>query len=104
MRELIVTDAPDQEFTTILNGIRCTIRLRWNVFGKFWSFDLWVRDRLAILGRRVVLGTDLVQPFDLGIGAIFAGDFEGKGAKADRTSLPERRVRLYQADPSELVA
>lgn len=104
MREIILTDAADQEFTTILNDLRCTFRFRWNVLGGFWTFDLWVREELVLLGRKVVLGVDLVAPFNFGIGAIFAVDYEGKGLLPDRTSVPERRVRIFHADPEEIEA
>lgn len=104
MREFVLTAAPDQEFTTILNLQRCTLRFRWNVWVGRWMFDLRIGSRDAVLGRRVVLGVDLIEPFGLGIGGIFAADYEGKGAMPGRTEIAERRIRLFHIDPAEIEA
>jgi hypothetical protein len=102
MREFVISDAPDQEFTTILNGQRCGLRFRYSPTTDRWNFDLRIADELVLIGRRVVTGVDLVGAFDFGIGGIFAGDFEGKGAAPGRTEIPERRIRIYQIDPAEI--
>jgi len=104
MQEFVLTDAADQEFTTLIAGQRCTFRFRYNVTSDRWSFDMKIGETQVITGRRVVLGIDLIKPFCLGVGAIFAVDYEGNGNAPDRTAIPERRVRIYQADPEELVA
>lgn len=102
MREFVLNAAPDQEFTTVLNDRRCTLRFRYNVTTNRWSFDLRIGDDQVIHGRRVVTGVDLLAAFDLGIGGIFAGDFEGKGAEPGRTEIAERRIRIYHIAPDEI--
>lgn len=98
MRELVVTDHPDQEFTTLIAQQRCTFRFRWNVWDEAWSFDLKLGDTDVLFGRKVVLGVDLIKPFNFNIGVIFAVDTEDKGNVPNRTNLPLRIVRIFQHD------
>ncbi|GJD30025.1 hypothetical protein PMNALOAF_1268 [Methylobacterium adhaesivum] len=102
MREFIISDAPDQEFTTIITGLRCAFRFRYNPTSDRWSFDLRIGDEPRLAGRRIVLETDLLGPFRLGIGAIVALDVEGRGNVPDRRTLPARKVRLYHLEPEEV--
>lgn len=102
MREIVLTDAPDQEFSTILNGRRCRLRFRYSPTTERFSFDLDIGDVPAIRGRRVVLGVDLLAPFGLGIGRIFAADYEGKGALPTKAAIAERRVRIFHITEDEL--
>lgn len=98
MREFIITDAADQEFTVLVAGKRCAFRFRYNTTSDRWTFDLSIQEVSVLVGRRVVLGVDLLAAFDFGIGAVFAVDYEEKGNAPDRASLPARRVRVYQHD------
>lgn len=91
--EIILTDAPDQTFTTLLSNQRCTFRFRYNVTGDFWSFDLKIGNDERVTGRRVVTGVDLLAAFNLGIGSIAAISYSGE--RVGRTSLSSRRVKLY---------
>lgn len=102
MQELLIADAADQEFTTILSDQRCTFRLRYNPTADRWTFDLAIGDDLKLLGRRIVTDIDLIAPFDLGIGALVALDVEGRGNLPDRKNLPARKVRLYSLDAAEV--
>lgn len=49
----------------------------------------------------MVTGIDLIAPFNLGIGAIFAL-VEKDGALPDRNNLPRGIVRLYHATEAEM--
>lgn len=102
MREIVLTDAPDQEFSTILAGQRCRLRFRYSPTTERFSFDLDIGDRPALRGRRVVLGVDLLAPFALGIGRIFAAEFEGRGALPTKAAIAERRVRIYHVTEAEI--
>lgn len=103
MVEFEITDAADQQFGAILNGRRVTIRLRYNVTTDRWSFDLSLDDQPVIHGRRIVTGIDLLAPFNLGLGAIFAMPAVS-GAAPGRAGLINGRVRLYHATPAEITA
>jgi hypothetical protein len=98
-----IVDAADQQFGTIINNRRVTIRLRWNLTSGRWSFDLAIDDLPVLTGRRVVMGIDLLAPFDFGIGAIFALPAV-LGAMPGRLELPAGDVRLYHATAEEIAA
>lgn len=101
MIEFSIIDEADQQFATVLDGRRVTIRLRYNVSTDRWNMDLSIDDEPVLLGRRVVTGIDLIAPFNLGIGAIFALA-EKDDALPDRNNLPRGIVRLYHASEAEM--
>lgn len=98
-----IRDHADQQFGTIINGRRVTIRLRYNVTSDRWSFDLSIDDQPVLHGRRVVTGVDLLAPFDLGLGVIFAAAVTA-GADPDRDALPNGTVRMFHATDAEVAA
>lgn len=98
-----IVDSADQQFGAILNNRRVTIRLRWNLTSGYWSMDLAIDDLPVLHGRRIVTGTDLLAPYDFGIGAIFAVAIV-PGARPGRTELPAGDVRLYHATYEEIAA
>ncbi len=100
MREIAIIDAADQQFGMILNKRRVTMRVRFNVTTDRWSFDLSVDDLPKVHGRRIVTGVDLLEPYDLGLGMIFA--LANAGDDPTRTALPSGLVRLYHASPDEV--
>lgn len=101
MIEFAIIDEADQQFGTIINNKRVTIRLRYNVTADRWTFDLSIDDAPVLHGRRIVTGADLVAPFDFGIGAIFAYAISDRDAPG-RAELPAGRVRLFQASADEI--
>jgi len=101
MIEFSIIDEADQQFATVLEGRRVTIRLRYNVTIDRWSFDLAIDDQPVLTGRRIVTGIDMLAPFNLGIGAMFALA-EKDGAVPDRNNLPRGIVRLYHASEAEM--
>lgn len=103
MKELSIIDAADQQFGMVLDNRRVTIRVRYNPTSERWSFDLSVDDLPVIHGRRIVLGVDLLAPFALGLGAIFAVS-TAAGDEPDRDALPAGLVRIYHASAAELEA
>lgn len=97
-----IIDASDQQFGTVINNRRVTIRLRYNVTTDRWSFDLSIDDLPVLHGRRVVTGVDLLAAYDFGLGMIFA--YSATGEQPDRDALPAGTVQLFQANQSELEA
>lgn len=106
MIELPIASAADQQFGVILNDRRVTLRLRYNPTTDRWSFDLSVDDLPVIHGRRIVTGIDLLAPFALEIGGIYAVS-TAAGDAPSRDALPSGLVRLYHvldAEKDEYVA
>lgn len=96
-----VVDYADQQFGTIINGRRVTIRLRYNATSDRWNMDLSIDNLPVLIGRRVVTGVDLLAPFDLGLGAIIAYAVT-PGAVPDRAALPAGTVLLVQVTEDEI--
>ena len=103
MKQFSIIDAPDQQFAVILNNRRVTIRLRYNSTTDRWSMNLAIDDLPVLYGVRIVTGVDLLEPFNLGIGCIFALATNA-GQNPDREGLPSGRVRLYHATIEEVEA
>jgi hypothetical protein len=103
MIEFTVADEADQQFATVLNNRRVTLRLRYNVTTDRWSFDLSIDDLPVLHGRRIVPGVDLLAPFGFGIGMIFAAAVK-PGAEPNRYDLPAGNVRIFHATEAEVEA
>lgn len=98
-----ITDHADQKFGVILNGQRVTFRLRFIGFMNRWIFDLSIDEQPVLTGRRIVLGIDLLRPFNFGLGVMFAADVKA-GSEPDRQSLPNGNVKIFQASNEEVEA
>lgn len=103
MREFTITDDAEQEFTVILNGKRCTIRLRYNVSADRWMMDLKIDEATVLSGRRLVLDVDVIAPYDFGVGVLFISAL-GQDTKPDRFCFSEGRVRMFSASADEVAA
>lgn len=101
MVEFEVSDYADQKFAVTLNGRRVTMRLRFNYVSNRWSFDLSIDDLPVLHGRRVVAGVDLLKPFNLGLGIIFAMAIV-EGALPDRVALPNGSVKIFHATEEDV--
>lgn len=100
MVEIGVVDHADQQLSLLLGGRRVTLRLRYSVHADRWSMDLAVDGDPIIMGRRVVVGSDLLAGYALGLGAIFA--HSDTGDEPGRYQLPQRLVRLYHATQEDI--
>lgn len=103
MKQFTVIDAADQQFGTILNNRRVTIRLRYNPTSDRWSMDLSIDDLPVLYGKRIVTGVNLLASFDFDIGKIFAVA-TAAGSEPDRAALPSGLVRLYHILDEEFEA
>lgn len=97
-RELTIIDAPLQSFTTTLAGRRCDFVVNYSTWDNRWSFDLDVDGARVLSGRKIVLGVDLIAPFNLGIGSLVAAPWGDDEAEPGRTELPSGRVRLFHVE------
>lgn len=100
MQEIPIIDAADQKMAVSLGGRRVSLRLRYNVSADRWTLDLSIDDVPILNGRKIVTGVDLLAPFKLGIGLLFA-DAGGKNIMPGRNELPRGMVRLYHATEAE---
>lgn len=103
MIEFSIVDHADQQFATVLNNRRVTLRLRYNTTSDRWSFDLSLDDQVVLHGRKVVTGVDLLAAFDFGIGMIVAASIT-TGAVPGRDELPSGAVKLFSLTEDEIAA
>ena len=97
-----IGDHADQEFSAVLGTQRVTLRLWYNTYTDRWSLSISIDDEPILVGIRVVPGVDMLDAFNLGIGAIFA--FSDTGDDPDRDNLPNGNVKLYHATTDEINA
>lgn len=103
MIEFPVIDAADQQFGAYLNRRRVTFRLRYNPTSDRWSFDLSLDDQPVLHGRRITTGVDLLAPYNLGIGRLYAlAPGPNAQIEPDRRALPDGLVRLYHMSDEEV--
>lgn len=103
MIEIKVRDEPKQKFSVVLNRRRVSFELWYNLTSDRWSMDLAIDGAPVLHGRRIVAGVDLLAPFGLGIGMVFAWP-ELPGVVADRFNLPAGNVKLYHTTQEEVDA
>lgn len=102
MIEIKIVDEPKQKFSVIINRRRVTFTVWYNQTSDRWSFDLSLDDVPVVHGRRIVTGVDLIAPYDLGIGVLFA--YSETGAEPNRSNLPSGIVKLYHTTQEEIDA
>lgn len=103
--ELPLSADPAQSFTCQLGGVKYFFDVRYNSRNGVWTFDLSDdATRTPILsGVAIVLGVDLLEPYNLGIGRLLAVDGEGRGRDAGADDLGSR-VTLNWISPDEALA
>lgn len=102
MIELEILDESKQKFSLILNGQRVTLELWYAVSTDRWSFNLALDGDWILTGRKIVPGVDLLAPFRLGLGVLFA--FAERDDPPGREELPLGLVKLYHATQEEVDA
>lgn len=102
MIEFKIINEPKQKFSVLLNRRRVTFTLWYNQSSDRWSFDLALDNEPVLHGRRIVTGVDLLGPYNLGIGIIFA--FSDTGVIPNRDNLPTGLVKLYHTNQEEVNA
>lgn len=102
MIEFKITDSARQKFSTAIDTRRITIKLSYSHTIGRWSFDLAIDGDYVLHGRRVIPNVDLIEPFNFGVGSIFA--FSDKEVEPDKNSLINGALKLYQVSRSELDA
>lgn len=102
MIEFRLVNEPKQKFSVLLGSRRITFTLWYNRTSDRWSMDLAIDGAPVLHGRRIVTGVDLIAPFNLGIGILFA--WSDIGAAPGRDALPSGTVKLYHTTQEEVDA
>lgn len=101
MISLPIINSADQEFAHVLAGVRCSFHIALNSYVDRWYMDLGVDDTPIFKGRKIVPNADLLEPFNLGIGVLFAISRDANPA-VTRAALVEGRATLVHASPDEV--
>ena len=104
MKEIVLTDANDQEFTVSLNDKQCTFRFRFMTMLNRWVFDLDIDGVQVLNGRIMYLRIDLLRSLGLGIGGLVAWDYTDEGSEPGRNEVPARQVRIFSIQDEEVAA
>ena len=99
-----ITDHADQQFGAVLDQRRTSMRFRYNPTTDRWSFDLAIDDEPVLHGRRIVLGINLLAPFDFKIGRLFAWYPGTTPQEPGRNQLIDGRVELWHMSQAEVDA
>jgi len=86
------TSDPNTQFTAMLDGVEYEFLTNWNERNLTWSFDLSLADtgEVLVAGVPVLVGCDLLAPWGLGIGSMYAVDLTA-------TAAEEAEGRLLQS-------
>lgn len=101
--EIPLRPLPSSKFNIQLANRILTITTKYNSRGAespFWTINIAEGDNSIIEGIPLLLGAEILAPFNLGIGAMFLFDFTGTGTDATDTSLGTT-VRLIYYTPEE---
>ena len=103
MNRINIRDHADQQFGTIINGRRVTMRIRKNPTTDRCTLDLSIDDQPVLHGRKIVTGVDLLAPFQFGLGVIFAASVVS-GTEPTLDALVGGSVRVFSATDEEVEA
>lgn len=86
------TNDPAQSFTVALGGAKYLFDARYNDVGGFWTFDITAEPSQVqlVAGVPILIGQDLLAPYGLGIGGLFATDTVSGGIDAGPEDLGDR--------------
>jgi hypothetical protein len=104
---------PWRAFSTTLGGVEYRFECNYNERNGVWSFDLFDGNSLELLvaGVPILIGSDLLEPYALGIGSLYAVDVAAYFAAEESGVLPQatdagaddlgERVKVYYLEPGE---
>ena len=84
------TSDPWLSFSTVLDGVEYTFTQRFNELNQRWYFDLGLAatGEPLVSGIPILIGCDLLEPYALGIGSMFAVDLRAVAEAGPTGFLP----------------
>lgn len=103
--EIPVSSDPAQVFTTQLGDVKYVLDIRFNDRSGVWTLDLYDDVSKALIAASIplVVGQDLLEPYNFGIGSLLCIDGSGQGSDAGPDDLGDR-VKLYWFSADEVSA
>jgi hypothetical protein len=92
MQKIPFTSDPNATFTTTLNGVDYQFDTLYNERASVWTFDLSLAKTGVplVTGVPILLGCDMLAPYGLGIGSLYA---------VDLTAAAQREQVGYRSQP-----
>lgn len=102
--EIPFDSTPNRGFVSQLGDRKFLFETRFNDRSGVWTLDLSDNTTKEVLLQSVplVLGCDLLEPYNFGIGALLVQDTSNRGKDAGAEDLGER-VKVYWLSPDELI-
>jgi len=100
MLEIPIRDRARQRFSVSIQRRRITLDLWYSPFADRWSVDISIDGVLAIQGRRVVTGANLLEGASADVGIMFA--YGAPGVSPGRDELPSGQIRIYHTTQAEI--
>lgn len=88
----------DQSFRVPLESGVFQFRIRFNRFEGTWFMDITSPGGQTVQGVAMVLGTELVRKYRIGLGALFVVDLGRTGAEATFEALGDRVVLVHMTE------
>jgi hypothetical protein len=100
MQTIPFTPDPNATFSTTLDGVEYQFDTLYNERSEIWTFDLSLAKTGAMLvaGIPILIGCDMLAPYGLGIGSLYAIDLT---AAAQREEVGHR-PQSVDAGPEDL--
>lgn len=105
IRELPLSSDPAQVFAMQIDDAKYIVDVRYNDRSGVWTLDLYesATQALIVASLPLVIGQDLLEPYNFSIGSLLCVDTTGQGINAGADELGSR-VKVYWASPDEVVA
>lgn len=94
--ELPITNDPAQEFITQLGDRKFSFEIKYNDVSRVWTMDIAdpISNLPILLGLPLILGANLLEPYNLNIGGLGAFDTTSLAADATAEDMGTR-VKIY---------
>ncbi len=101
--ELPFSNDAAQVFTTQLGETKYIFDARYNDRSGVWTVDLYDDSSKALIAASLplVIGQDLLEPYNFGIGSLLCVDTTSQGLDAGPDDLGDR-VKVYWFSPDEV--
>jgi hypothetical protein len=89
-----------KEILIQLNGVKYRMLFQYNEIQQIWTVNI-VRDNdkfILILGLPLVLGQELLEPYNFGAGQLLVVDLLEKGSEARFDSFPGQNLLLWESN------
>lgn len=103
--ELPFSSDPAQDFSIQLGDTKYRFETKYNERSGIWTLDLYdaATQALFVASVPMVIGQDLLEPYNFGIGSLLCVDTTGQGEDAEPDDLGDR-IKVYWFSPDEVIA